>query len=129
MLSDSQTDLYTDTVNIWRATPVIDATTGKGGAATWALVASAVPCYLQTGVSQQLVASFIRIEADNMDTFDVLHCEASVDLLAGDVLKITAGEETGEWRRVEGEPKVRSRLANKQTVLCARNFQPPTGVS
>lgn len=126
-LSPTQLDLYTDTVTIYRATEN-RAGSGKPGALTWTAEASAVPCYIQTGESVKAPIIFINSEQDNLFTYDIFHFEASVDIQAGDILKVTGGAQAGDYYHVRGDQKIRSRLANKLSVRCSREPDPPHGV-
>lgn len=126
-LSARQTRLYTDTATVYRATEN-RAGTGKPGTKTWAAVHTALPCYLQTGESVKAPVIFINSEQDNLFTYDILHVEAGKDIRANDIVKITAGAQSGDYYHVRGDDKIRSRRANKLSLRVSREPTPPAGV-
>lgn len=127
-LTARQVALYTTTVSIWRKTITINPTTGKPSEPTWAETAG-VKCYIQTGQSQHMPnGEAVLGESDNMFTFDDIHFEASVDIQSGDVLEVTAGNNTGDYWQVRGNAQVRNLFANKLKVLASRLLEAPDGL-
>lgn len=126
-LSFRQQKLYTDQVTVYRRTENRSGA-GKPQAHTWTAAATAVPCYIQTGESVKAPVVFISSEQDNLFTYDILHFEATADIRTGDILKVTAGVQAGDYFHVRGDEKRRSRHANKRSYRCSREPTPPAGV-
>jgi hypothetical protein len=119
---------YVDEVTIWRFTESI-ASTGKVGARTWAQFATGVMCWVRTGESVKESQGPILAEGDNMFSYDKVMFLYDQDVRAGDVLKVTTGEETGSFFTVRGDGRVRNRFANKLMVRVNRTPKAPSGVS
>ena len=121
--------LYPHRCTIWRYTETINATTGKVGAKTWAIVASGVLCNFETGTSNHGIAMLLRDEGDNQFSKDKVTFKLTADLKAGDVLKQTTGPEAPGFWEVEGEPQFVQQFGQYQQVMAAKKPAAPPGVS
>ncbi len=93
-------------------------------------VAKVVFCYCDFNKSFQAPDGGLGlVESDNQFTIDTFHMEASMDVQAGDVIRMTAGPEAGKFWAVRGNPTIKSLMANKLSVLGSRDPNPPNGVS
>lgn len=128
-LSPRQLALYVNTVDIWRPSVTVNAVDGTPGARAWTKIASAVQCYFEFTPSQFAEAGGILVEEDNIFTLDVVHFEASTDVKAADVLKITAGPGSVGFWVLWGNAEYKARLANKLSIRGKKLEKAPTGVS
>lgn len=133
-LQPRQVRLYRSQVTIWRQDEDI-AGDGEPGALAWSEVATEVPCYADLGKSQHGPNGPLLVENDNLFTFDEFHFVYDVDLIVGDVVKLTmfnratTGPNIGRYWTARGDPQTKNFLANKLIILLSRTPTPPTGVS
>lgn len=128
-LSSRQLSLYQHTVNIWRETESFGAD-GKPGAMAWTQQTTNTACYCDFGESQMVPeAGVLLVESDNQFSIDTFHFEQSVDLRAGDILKMTSAPESGKFWTVRGNDQPKTRRANKLSVKASRTPSAPNGVT
>ena len=129
-LTTCQRDLYRSRLVVWRPSQTI-AATGKPGAITYAVVYVSVPCYIQSGPSQQTPQAGIGLvaEGDMIFTYDQFHLPTGVTLLTGDVIIVVSGSYAGDFYTIRGEGQRRLELAERVLYYASRLPTLPNGVA
>lgn len=125
--------LCKERVTVWRWSETFSGTGKPAG--TWTAISAAVPCHVNQKPSQfELQAAYeagLHVEGDNIFTLDKLDFPSDAAVRAGDVIKVTTGDDLllGGFWKLRGDIQARTWRAGKQVFIAARLEQAPSGVS
>ncbi len=134
-----QLRFYAHRCDIWKRTDTQDADgilTGE----TWAKIASAVPCYFDTGESFETPTPYGRDEGDNMFTVDHVYFDVDQDVDAGYWLinKTTHrnGTASAHYNRAwvcqgqaQSVPAHPTMTGERREILATQKKKVPTGIT